>query len=82
MEHLSATMAAPKPGMTGTSGDRITRATPATWRSVTLGTMRVCSPPAGSSMAMPMLASPAHLNATCMAWECCNEPYVQSEVQL
>lgn len=65
--HLSATTAAPKPGMTGTSGDRMTRATPATCRSVILGTMRVCSPPAGSSIAMAMLASPAHLNATCTA---------------
>ena len=65
IEHLSAMTAAPKPGMTGTSGLRMTRATPATCRSVTLGTSRVCSPPAGSSMAMAMFASPAHLNATC-----------------
>ena len=32
---------------------------------LTLGTSRVCSPPAGSSMAIAMFASPAHLNATC-----------------
>lgn len=37
----SATDAAPKPGISGTSGESRTRATPATRRSVTLGTMRV-----------------------------------------
>lgn len=63
--HLRAITAAPNPGMTGTSGLRMTRATPATCRSVTLGTSRVCSPPAGRSMAIAMFASPAHLNATC-----------------
>jgi len=60
----SATSAAPNPGMASTRGERRTRATPATRRSVTLGTMRVRSPPAGRSIAIAMLASPAHRNAT------------------
>ena len=34
---------------------------------ITLGTSRVCSPPAGSSIAIAMFASPAHRKATCQA---------------
>lgn len=63
-EYLSAITAAPKPGISPTSGANMTRATAWMCRSEILGTMRVASPPAGSSIAMAILASPAHLNAT------------------
>ena len=66
LSYLREITAAPKPGTSPTSGASMTRATAWMCKSEILGTMRVASPPIGSSMAMAMLASPAHLNAICM----------------
>ena len=60
--HLREKTMAPNPGISGSSGARMMRATPETCRSVTLGTSLV---PVASSRAISMLEWPDSLKLIC-----------------
>ena len=61
--HLREKTMAPNPGISGSSGARMMRATPETCRSVTLGTILV---PVASSRAISMLEWPDSLKLICI----------------
>ena len=67
--HLREKTMAPNPGISGSSGARMMRATPETCRSVTLGTSLV-PVPVESSTAISMLEWPDSLKAICAPRRC------------